>query len=137
MCLHDRRLAIAVDDQPRQEVALAVHQTVGVVARHVSQTYGNAHLQSRPQPTLPEGFAHLLVVERKHTHGNGAHLIVTNGNEIAADGQHAHHFALADALIHMMNRTRENPRMKALETFLLTLLQIYFPVHIPLSLLHL
>jgi hypothetical protein len=61
---------------------------------------------------VPEGIVYFHIVEREHTHGDRALLIVTNSDETALFGYDTYHIALLDTLVKMMDSTRENPRME-------------------------
>ena len=101
--LHNGRLTIDIDDQSRQQVALAVHQTVGIVLRIVCKADGQSHLQGGGQPTAPERLVDGFVVKGEHPHGDGAHLIVSDSDEIAVTVDDTHHFALSDSLVGLLD----------------------------------
>ena len=85
---------------------------------------------------MPEGIVNCHVRERQHTHGDGTLLIVSDGDEIARIGDHSHYLALADALVNMLNGTREYPRMEPSEALILTLPQLYLSIHHQSLLVH-
>ena len=122
--LHDGRLAIDVNDQSRQQVALAVHQAVGVVLRIVGQADGQPHLQGGSEATAPERLVDGFVTKGEHPHGDGTHLIVTDSDEIAMTVDDTHHFAFADALVGLLDGPREHPGMEAEQTLLLASFKI-------------
>ena len=83
MSLHHGRQSIAVDDQSRQVVTLAMHQSVGIVLRVICNTQGQAHLKGRLQTRFPEIIVNLDIPKRKYTYRNGTYLIVSDSNKIA------------------------------------------------------
>ncbi len=109
MSLHDSRLAVAIDDESRQVVALTMNQTEGRVGIMAD---GYAHLQGRTKTLFPESIVDSYIRKREHTDGNGACLSMTNSDEIAVFRQHSDLFAFFNAIIGTLNGTREHPRMK-------------------------
>ena len=133
MSLHDSRLPVDVDDESWQHVALAVHQAVGGGQLIVDQSYGLAGVECLLQPAMPESFVDGFLLERQHAHGDGALLVVASGDERAARSEHADYVALADAFVLMMDGTRENPGVKALQAFFLSPFEVY-TIHVYLLL---
>ena len=76
--LHDSRSPVAVYNQPRQVVALAVNQPVGIVIGIVGYADGYAHLQGRLQPALPERGINGHLSERQDAHCDGAYLVMAH-----------------------------------------------------------
>ena len=63
MSLHHGSLAIAVNDQAWQVVALAMHQAISIVGRIVGYAHGDAHTERRLQARAPELAINLDVAE--------------------------------------------------------------------------
>ena len=103
MGLHDGRLAIDIDDESRQQVALAMHKTVGVVIRIVGNADGLAHFQRRTEARGPEAGIDGYIAKRQHTDGNRTGLIVSDSDEITLTGDHTYDIALTDAVVGMLN----------------------------------
>jgi len=119
--LHDSRLAIHVDDQSGQRIALAVHESEGVVRGISGNADNQSHVQSRTQSAHPELAVDGFVLEREHPHGNAANLPMTDGDELALRGQHTHPLTFLRLSLDALHGTREHPGMEAAETFLLIL----------------
>ena len=112
--LHHGRGAIDVDYQARQEIALAVYQTVGVVVVAL-QSQCLTHAVSVVEPLLIEGLVDGRVVKREHPHGNAAYLAMAVADEFAVVGIDRHQVALHDVVVGSRNGPREHPGMEALE----------------------
>ena len=54
---------------------------------------------------MPIGIINANIVKRKHSHGNAANLVMTNGDECPLVGEHSHDVALVDALVHAVDGT--------------------------------
>ena len=65
MRLHYCRLAIAVDDKPRQVVTLAMHKAIGIVVIAVGNAEAAPYLQCRGKPRCPELMVDGDVAERQ------------------------------------------------------------------------
>ena len=130
MGLHDGCLAIDIDNQSRQVVALAVHQAVGVVLRVVGNADGTTHLKGRTKARLEEDIVNGHIVEGQYPDGDGALLIVAYGDEIARNGHYTNYFTLFYPLVHRLDGTGENPRMEPSEALFLTLAESYLLVHL-------
>ena len=122
--LHHGCIAIAVDDESRQVVALAMHQSERVVVGTAYESDGLAHLPCRSQARGPELSVNLNVAEREHTHGDATYLEHSDSNEIARGCDDTHKFAFLHAFVHIGYGSGEYPRMKALQTLFLAFLQI-------------
>ena len=120
--LHDGSMAIDIDDESWQQVALTMNEAVGVVVGIVGNTDGSAHLIGRLQARSPEFIVDLTVGKREHTHSDGARLIMTYGDEIATRGDHTHDVALVDTLIGLLDGPGKHPGVEAQQTLFLTLL---------------
>ena len=139
--LHDGCLAIAVDDQSGEVVALAVYEAVGRVdaLAEMFATEGSllraidadglAHLPGRGEAALPEVVVDGHIVEREDADGNGSHLDVAHAEETAVEAYHAHHVALFEPVVHAGNGTTKHPRMETAQRLLLAFLQIYRLIH--------
>ena len=124
MSLHYGSIAIAVDNESWQVVALAMYQSERVIIVTSDESDSLAHLPSRLQSRLPELGIDFHVTKREHTHGYAAYLEHADSNKIARRGNDTHQFAFLHALVHIGYGSREYPRMKALQTLFLTFFQI-------------
>ena len=122
VCLHDCGVAIAVDDETGEVVALAVHKAERVVVLTADESDSLAHLPSRLQAREPELAVYLDIAERQHAHCDRTYLIHADSDEVALRGEYAHDFAFFYAFFNLGYGSREYPRMKAFEAFLLTFL---------------
>ena len=129
MGLHDGSFAIAVDDQSRQVVALAMHKAIGVVVVAVGNAEAAPYLQSRGKPRLPKLMVDGDVAERQYPDRYGAYLVMAYGQERAVRSQHPYDVALGYSFITTQYGTREYPRMEPPERLLLASFQIYVSVH--------
>ena len=120
MRLHHSRVAIAIDNESRQIVALTMHPTIGSALRIVQQSYRLPHVQSRTQMRLPKSTVDGDVVERQHTHGYRTYLVHTNSYEFVIACEHTHEVAFCYIFIHLCNSSGKNPWMKTLKTVFLT-----------------
>ena len=116
MCLHHGHVAVHVDNQAGQAIALGVHQPkhVGVgragKAQALAQGVGIAELG------LPKGRAGQLGfgAEIEHPHGNGAAAReVAHAQQLAVDGLHPHGVAFVGFAQHAGNGPRKHPRVAA------------------------
>ena len=134
VCLHDGRLAVAVDDQSGQVVAFSVYESVGVVVGIVGNADADAHVESGLQAFVPERFVDGPFVEREHAHGDASDLVVSRGDVFSACGYHAYGLTFLNAVVAAGNGTRKHPWMKASEAFFLPLFQLNgFVAHVVLS----
>ena len=120
--LHDGGLAVAVDDEPGEVVALAVDKPVCIVVGIVGNADVEAHGQGGGEAFLPEFIVDGDVAEGQHAHGDGSYLIMANGDEIATCGDDTHDVAFGDAVVDMLNGSGEHPGMEALEALFLAFL---------------
>ena len=130
MSLHNGGRTIDVDDESRNIIALAMHETICVVGWIIDNTDGAAHKKCRLQLGIPKGIVDGDIVEREDSHCNGTYLIMTHGNEIASGGHDSYHLALVNIFWLMLDGAGKHPRMESLQTFLLAFLQIYLLIHI-------
>lgn len=98
MRLHDGCGPIDIDDESGDVVSLAMHEAIGVVGGIIDNADGASHGECRLQLAIPEGIVDLDIVERQHSDGNGAYLIMADGDELASGGHHSHHLALVNIL---------------------------------------
>ena len=117
MCLHHSRVAIDVDDESGQVVALTMHQTVGVVviAHHADAL---AYILGDGEFLLVEMLVNLLMVEGQHPHHDAANLEVASGDILVLAGEHHHFLTLLRFLAHVVNGARENPRVETSQRLL-------------------
>ena len=120
--LHNRGVAIAVDYETGEIVALAVNKTERIVVLTAYESDSLTHLPSRLQAREPELAVYLYVAKRQHANSDRTDLIHADSDEVALRGENAHDFAFFYALLNLRYGTREYPRMETLEAFLLTLL---------------
>ena len=122
VCLHDCGVAIAVDDETGEVVALAVHKAERIVVLSADESDSLTHLPSRLQAREPELAVYLDIAERQHAHCDRTDLIHADSDEVALRGEYAHDFAFFYAVFDLGYGSREYPGVKALEAFLLTFL---------------
>ncbi len=69
--LHDGSIAVAVHDEPRQAVALAVYEAANVcrTCLRALQLQSLSQLIGFAQTLVPESLVDSLVLEREHTYG--------------------------------------------------------------------
>ena len=101
--LHHGSLVVNVDDESGQQVALAMNQAEGIGVGAVGKADVQTHVECRLEARVPEGVVNLYVVERQHTHGDGALLVVAHGDEIALFCDHTHHITLFNTVVGMMD----------------------------------
>ena len=126
MCLHHGCITIDVNDKAWQEVALSMNQSIGVSLRIVSQTDRKSHVERRLKTRFPELVVDFYFVEGQYTHSDRSLLIVSYSDKITIFCYHSHHFSLFNAIVSMVNSTRENPWMKTQKAFFFASFQIYF-----------
>ena len=114
MSLHHGSFAVAVDYETRQIVALAMHQTIGVVVGIVGNAKAAANLKSRSKTSCPEVVVDFNISERQHSYGDRTNLEMAYGEEVATCRQHSHNIALSNIVVTTENSSREYPRMKTL-----------------------
>ena len=127
--LHHGSVAIDVDHESRNVVAFTMYEAVGVVVRVVDNAYRLSHPERRPKTRRPELVVDGNVAERQHPYGNRPYLIVTYCYKLTTGSDDSHHFAFFQLTLGALYGTGENPWVEAFQTFFLTLLEIYFPVH--------
>ena len=120
MGLHDGGLAIDIDDESGQQVALAMHETVGVVLRIIGHADGNAHPKGRLQAGIPELVVDGHIVERQDAHGDGTGLIVAYGQKGTVAADDPDHLTVGEVAVSLLDGSREHPRMEAQETIFLS-----------------
>ena len=103
MRLHHSRLAVAVDHQSRQVVALTMYQAVGVVLRIVGDADADAHVERNLQPAFPESIINWHVAKRKHPDRDAPYLVVADGKELALGIIDSDDVALADSFVHALD----------------------------------
>ena len=131
--LHHGRGAINVHHQAWQEVALAVHEAVGVVVLAL-QPQGLSHAVRVVEPLLVERLVDGRVVKGEHPHGNAPDLAVSVADEGAVVGIDGHQVALVDGIVGSGNGPREHPGMETLQGVFLAALESYgFIGHILVS----
>ncbi len=134
VALHDCRAVVYVDDQPGEPVAFAVYEAVAVGLGRFDQTEGTAHVERHADAVLPPcGVDGLRLVEREDTHGDGADLVVSAGDEVAGMGAHFDQGALRDFGL-LLGRdvvygTREDPGVAAQQGLFLTSAQMDLGYH--------
>ena len=125
--LHHGRTVVYVDDQPRQVVALAVHQAVGVVVFAAGDADAASHVAGHSQASLPEVLVDGLVLsEGKDAHGDASYLEVAFGDKFFLRGIDLYYFSFFRFAVQAGNGAREHPWVKTLERFFLARFQIYF-----------
>ena len=125
--LHHGRASIHVDDEARQVVALAVHQSVGVVVGPSGHADAAAHVARHGQAPFPEVFVDGLVLsEGEHAHGDASYLVVAFGDEFFFRRVDFHDLTFLGFAVDACDGAREHPGMKALERLFLARFQIYF-----------
>ena len=129
MGLHDGCVTIAINNQSRKVVPLAMHKAISVVLRTVSDSYSNAHLQGRLKGSTPKGNVDTLIVKTQYPYSDRAYLVMANGDKLSVGSDNSYNFAFFYSLICMVDGSRKYPRVKTLETFLLASLKIYVFVH--------
>ena len=129
VCLHDSSLAIHIYHQSGQQVALAMHQSVGIARLTVGQSDGLAHPKSLAQAFLPEGIVDRFLLKGEHPHGNASHLPVSLAEEIMLAVKHSHHIAFLGVALQIHHRAREYPGVKSLEALFLASSQYYVLTH--------
>ena len=129
MSLHYSGLTIAIDDQSWEIIAFSVNETVGIVLRIVCNTDCNAHVEGNLETIVPEIIVNHLIVESKYSHGNASYLEVSATDILASGRDYIDYLAFMQAFVHMVQCTREHPRMKALHALFLTSFQIYVFIH--------
>ena len=127
--LHDGRTVIDINNQTGQMVALAMYQAITVALRAIGQSDCLSHVQCRLQTAIPKAIINGNVLESQHANRDGTLLIVPHGNELTAGSHHPYHVAFLQPIVHVLDGTREHPRMKPAETFLLTSLELNLLVH--------
>ena len=103
VCLHHSRLAVAVNNESRQVVALSVYQSVGVVFRVVGNADGKSHAQCLRQTLSPEIFIDVDVFKRQYSYSDASYLEVSYSDEVSVSGKHLHRVSLADVLVHLVD----------------------------------
>ena len=117
MSLHDSSIAIAVDDKTWEVVALAMHQTIGVVVRIIGYTNILTHLQGYGETFVPETLVDSLISKGEDANGYGTYLEMSTTNKSTIVRYHINNVALTNAFIHALYGTREHPWMKTHDTF--------------------
>ena len=128
--LNDSGLTVAIDDEPGEIVALSMNEPICIVVRIVSNPDANTHIERRANALLPKTGIDRLILKGEDTDRNGTFLIMPYRNEVAVGIHHPHDIAFLYAVIHVMDGTGEDPRMEALQRFVLTFLKIYVLVHL-------
>ena len=105
MSLHHGRLAIDIDDQSGQMVALAMHQPVSVVAGIVGNADGLPHGECRLETGMPEGIIDGDITEREYTHRDRPHLEMSDGNKRSAMSVNLDGFSLFYIFWHVDQRS--------------------------------
>ena len=133
VALHHGRAAVEVDDEPRQRVALAVHEPEAGGVAVVREAERAPHVPCGGDAALPPSRLYGLVAEGQHTHGDRADLIVPAGDEVARVGVDVDHGTFADLRFvlggDVVDGPREDPRMAAQERLFLTFAQVYLRCH--------
>ena len=83
VCLHNGSIAVAVDYQAWEIVALAMHKTVGVVIRVVGNAYVLAHLECYGESFVPKSAIDSLISESEYSNRYGTYLEVTSAYKLA------------------------------------------------------
>ena len=120
--LHHGSRTIAVDNETRQVISLAMHQSIGVVVWISGDTYRQTHLVSRLQSGAPEFVVDIHIAEREHSHGDGTDLIVTDGDEVASRSENPYGFTFLYIIVHALDSAGEYPWMESLERFFFSFL---------------
>ena len=128
MCLHHRRVAIYIDHEAGQTVALSVNEAIRVVVAAACQPEHPTHPTGRPYPFRPKRMINRHRLEREQTHGNASDLIVSDTEERPPGTVHFDQVAFTRFPFDMSNGTGENPRMKTQHRFLLLRLKVDFTV---------
>ena len=88
MGLHNGSLAIHVDYQAWEVIALTMNKTISSIREHPYQrgfftnnTNRLAHLEGRTQSTLPKRIINLYVMEGENTDGNRTYLEMSYSNK--------------------------------------------------------
>ena len=113
--LHDGCVAVDVDDEAGEVVALAVYKTVGVVVVARRDACALTEVVGGGDAAVPEGLVDGLVIEGEDAHGDAAHLHVTACDELMVVCVHCHHVALLGFALDALDGARENPGVEALQ----------------------
>ena len=117
MGLHDSRLAIHIDHQPRQLVALAMHQAERVILAGSHQPEGLPQAEGTADASFPPGAVSFAIAEREDAHRDAAHLVVPRAQETAFVAEHPHPVALDWLPVHAPYRPGKHPRMETEQAF--------------------
>lgn len=125
MGLDHRRISIDIDDQPGQEITLAMNKAVGIIIR-TDEAERLAYAVGRSDSSGPEISRQGLDTKQQNTHRNRAHLPMAHTEYIALGGAHLDQVTLAGGIVGIVGierdtrySTREDPGMEAEERLLL------------------
>ena len=124
MCLHHSRLSVEVYYKAGQIIAFAMNQAEGCILWIIRKSDGFANIYGGLYATDPEVAVNGLILEGKHTNGNAPYLPMSYGYERAVEGKHSHEVALLHFAIYVVDCAREDPRMVASQTLVLSFIQI-------------
>ncbi len=133
VALDDGHRAVDIHDQSREPVAFAVDEAVTVRVGVVREPERAPHVVGHGDAPVPPVLVDRFLVECKHTHGDRADLVVSQGDEIARAGIYFDQGAFRDFRfvfgLDVVDGARENPRVAAHERFFLAFAQVYLRCH--------
>ena len=111
VCLHHSSVAIDVNHQSRQVVALTMHETIGVVVltRHTDAV---SHILGDGEFLLVKVLVNLLIVEGQHPDHDAANLEMSSGDVFIFAGEDHHFLAFLGLFAHALDGSGENPGME-------------------------
>lgn len=122
MRLHNGGVAIDVNDESREGIALTMNESERVVVvsfkiERLSQfiSFGNA--------ACPEGIVNVTRCERKDANGNGTNLVMSKTEKTTIEGTNLDDVALTRRVAHVLDGTRENPGMETKQRLFFAFMQ--------------
>ena len=113
MGLHNGSAAINIDDEAREEIALAMDETERiVVAAHEVEAF--SYLKSLRKAIEIEIGVDGGIVESKHSYGDAAKLEMTVSDETVVVGVNANKVAVGNAIVGTIDSAGEYPRVEPL-----------------------
>ena len=125
--LHDRRMGVKVDDEPRQVISLTVDEAEGVVPLRVGgQSQCLTERIGLADTLCPKRLIDFSLLEGEYADGDAADLVMADGQELVVGAINLHEVALFGLAVDGLDRSGEYPRMKTQERFLFLGFEIYF-----------
>ena len=136
MGLHDSSLAIYIYDKPRKVIAFTMYKTVSgvrirsdLIPLFTHNTYRTTYKKRCTQSVFPKLIVNSYVMERQNTHGDGANLEVSDGNELVIVRHYTDNVTFLKPFFNLINSSREDPRVETKKAIFLSPLQIYLLIH--------